>query len=113
MLSADKKDEVAKVILDVLIKLLEKKKITDEQGREMAKVATEEIYKAKNDFDLPKIYSVLSQKWPIFKSNEIIELGNVDKKEETEVAKGVEELIRAGKLDRALMLARTETEDDK
>ncbi len=113
MLTTDKKNEIAKTILDVLIKLLEKNKITDEQGREMARVATEEIYRAKNDFDLPKIYSALSRKWPIFKLDEIIELGRLDKKEEAEVAKGVEELIKVGKLDRALMLARTETEDDK
>ena len=113
MFTSEDKNSVAQEILNILIKLLEENKITDEEGREMAQVATFEIENAKNEFDLPQIYANLSQRWPIFQQNATIEFGKVDIKQETEVAKGVEELIRAGKLDSALLLARTETQEQK
>lgn len=113
MLISDQKNAVAKDILDVLIRLLEKNKITDSEGREMAKIATVALEKAKSEFDLPEIYKTLSEKWPAFNANAAIEAGKIDILEEKEVAIGVEELIKAGELEKALILARTETEDDK
>ncbi len=111
MLSEIQKNVHAETVLKILMYLLEKKKITDDEGKEIARITYDFLQAAQSELDIPLLYKKLSQKWPLFKSNEIEEWGKLDKKEESEVIRGVIELVRNGKIDEALRLAKTETED--
>lgn len=111
MLSEDLKNNAAKEVLDTLISLLERKSITDDEAKEIAKVTVEFLNNAQSEINIPQLYKILSEKWPVFKNLQINSWGKIDKKEESEVIMGVIQLIRNGKIDDALKLAKTETED--
>ena len=111
MLSEIQKNVHAETVLKILMYLLEKKKISDDEGKEIARITYEFLQKAQSELDIPSLYKNLSQKWSVFKTNEIEEWGKIDRKEESEVIQGVIELVRNGKIDEALNLAKTETED--
>lgn len=113
MLSEEQKNVVAKEVIYTVTELLEKEAITEKEGQEIAGIAVKTLDEAQNEHDIVKVYDALAQKWPHFKNLELIQIGKLDEESHDEAAQSIVELLRAGKLEHAMALAKTETENDK
>ena len=106
------KDRVARGVINTILKGIETEKIHPNDAQKIASLALSKLNAIRNEFELPRIYAELAEKWPIFLTLETIEKGIVDRKEEHEVIQGALHLIEHGKIDQAVESIKRETGDD-
>jgi len=64
------------------------------------------ILSAKNEFEIPGIFEALAIRWPFFSNARDLSLGYRNEREEKEILDGATLLIREGKINEALSLAK-------
>lgn len=110
-LSTGKKEEVAKGILDTLIASLENKNINTDELPKIGKFFSESMEVIEGEQELDEFYAELAREWPIFSNLKTITAGTAKEKVEDEIASGVMELVKHGKINEALSLAKKGTEE--
>lgn len=103
------KKSIEKDIVEQVIMGLEKGFLKEEELPLIGQFVLEKIDLLKNQQELIAFLGELSSKWPIFENIKKIEEGRVREKEEDEVAEGVLTLLKHGKIENALNLAKNIT----
>lgn len=103
------KNEIERKIVEAIIAGLENKSLLESQLSEIADFVLQRIDAVKNQDELLAFLADLSSKWSIFNNVKLTEEGEVKAEAENEVAKGVLDLAKSGKIDDAIDLAKTMT----
>lgn len=108
-LTKEQKYQIEAQIVETVLNALDKDLLMTDQLQEIADYALEGMKKVSNEQDLLNFLSSLSSKWKIFEGLAVLQKGKIVKKEEKEVADGILMLIKEGKIDDALNLAKSAT----
>lgn len=98
-------------VVDILISCVEKGAMTEEDFPPIATYALEKIEKVNSDEEAATFLKELAEKWPVFSSLATLQEGHNQEKVEGEVAEGVLQLAQSGKIDEALSLAKSTTQN--
>ncbi len=104
-------EKVDRRLLESLITAIEADKINDEELPVLANFVLEKIDSTKNHEQLIKGLEELSAKWPIFDNIEELERGEVQEAKEDKVEQDVLNLAKNGRVEEAISLAKTMTEN--
>lgn len=99
------KNKIGERLTRKLISALEEEKITQEELSTISSYILDNIDKANNNSDLLDFLEHISQKWPIFADNVIIEKADIAESNKEQKVDQVENLIQNNKLDEALKVA--------
>lgn len=108
-LTKEQKYEIEAQIVETVLQALDKNLLIADQLQEIADYSLEGMKKVTNEHELLNFLSGLSLKWKVFEGIAVLQKGKMVKKEEKEVADGVLMLIKEGKIDDALSLAKSAT----
>lgn len=111
--TAEHKREVEQGIVEAVINGLEKGTLLPDDARASAKFILQRVHDISTEEQLRGFLEELSSQWPIFANLYTIEQGELQEEKEKEAAKKVEELTESGKIDEALTLAKSLTEQQK
>lgn len=112
-ITEDHRREIEKRIVQRILTELENKTLTADDLPKIARFVLSTIHFAKNhDELLPQLEQLCSQ-WPCFKSIEFIEIGEVKRTKEHDIAQQVLQLTKAGKIEEAIALSKTMTQSEK
>lgn len=110
---ADAKKKLEEDIVEDMIAALEKEKITEDEMAKISGFVLDSIDASKSKQDLEKFLEELANKWVLFKPLLILEKAKLQEKVEDEVAEGVLVLLEHGKMDHAIKLAQSVTQNQK
>ena len=96
-------------ILEVVASGIEKGILKEEELPIIAEFVLNKIDNIKNHYELDPFLTELSSRWPIFSNINKIQEGEVREMEDKEEAQGVLTLLKHGKIDQALSLAKHAT----
>lgn len=105
------KDEVIRKIVESMATALEKEELTQDSLSEISGFILERIDKIQTQDELMQLISEVSTKWPVFKNLELIEKGQIQEKVEDIASQDVTSLVKSGKLEEAIDLAKKTMED--
>lgn len=105
--TTEKKNEVEKQIVDICISGLENKSITEDQMGDISFFVLERIDLVKTQEELVEFLEKLSQRWSIFSGMLEIIKGEEGVANERSKIENVENLIKSGNIDQALMAAKS------
>ena len=111
--TAEHKKEVEKRIVQAVIDGLEKGILSPDDARSAATFILSKVYEINTEDQLTNFLKELSSQWPIFGNLYTIEQGEAQEQKEEAVAQKVEELTQSGKIDEALTLAKSVTDQTK
>jgi len=103
------KNEIEKKIVEAIVAGLENKNLLESQLSEIADFVLQRMDAVKNQDELLAFLADLSSKWPVFNNIKLTEEGEAKNEAEKDVAKGVLDLAKNGKIDDAIGLAKTMT----
>ncbi|OGH12343.1 MAG: hypothetical protein A2776_02525 [Candidatus Levybacteria bacterium RIFCSPHIGHO2_01_FULL_40_10] len=103
------KTQIEKEVVERVATGIEKGDLKEEDLPLIGRFVLEKLDLARNQGELVSFLSELSARWPIFLTIEKIEEGSLTIAEESEVANGVLTLLKHGKIDDALSLAKNQT----
>ena len=104
------KKEIERQILNKIIAELEENKLEVEELPKISQFVLSTIDTVTTHDQLLPYLATLTEHWPCFKSIENIELGEIQRVKEHEVAHQVMLLSRSGNIEEALSLAKTMTQ---
>lgn len=97
--------EIEEKIVGLIASSLENGSLDEDELSTVSNFVLERIDRIKNQKELIDFVSDLSQKWPVFKSIELIERGEIQEKVEDEATDDVSNLLKKGQIDEAIDLA--------
>lgn len=109
--SEEHKNKIEKMVVEEMISSLEKNELKEEELSAIAEFILGKIDNIKTQEELIVFLGELSSKWLIFKNIEELEKGEVKEQQEKIVAKDVLQLAKDGKIEDAIDLAKTVTEN--
>lgn len=98
-------------IVDVLIANVENQTLQEAEITPIADFVLKRIEEVKNSMEIEALLVDLSQNWPIFQSISRLHEGEEKERADKEVADGVLALAQSGKIDEAIDLAKTATQN--
>ncbi len=104
------KKEIERQLLNIIIKELEENKLTTDDLPKIAQFVLSTIDTVTTHEQLLPYLKSLSDQWPCFKPIETIELGEVQRVKEHDIAHQVMLLSKSGKIEEALSLAKSMTQ---
>lgn len=104
------KKNLEQEVVDTLISSLDKEMVTEEEIPEIADYVLTQIDSMKTPAEVMPFLRTLSEKWRIFTPLLVSHSGEIKHKAEGKVAKDVLSLAQLGRLDQAIKLAKTMTE---
>lgn len=107
--TTEDKNRIETSIVNAIISSLKTNAIEELELSAVADFVLGRIDNVKTNIELLAFLSELSSKWQIFKQIEKIEQGKLKEQKEDEVARGVLDLAKTGKIDDAIKLAKTMT----
>ncbi len=102
-------EQAEKDIVECVVLSLENGNIKEEDLPEIGQFVLDKIDLLKTHEELSAFLMELSSKWPIFLNIAKIEKGELQERAESETADSVLTLLKHGKIDDALSLAKSET----
>jgi uncharacterized protein YdaT len=112
-LSQEKKDKLEREIIEIIANCLEKDLIKETDVPPIVTFYGEKIDNAQSEEDLQAFISEFVQKWPVFNALKIPADQNATEKNEQQITQNVVNLAKEGKLEEAVDLAKTVTEQQK
>ncbi|HSX09301.1 MAG TPA: hypothetical protein VLF93_04055 [Candidatus Saccharimonadales bacterium] len=107
----EEKKKLEEAIVENMITALEGEKITEDEMSTISGFVLDGVDAAKSKQDLEKFLEELAGKWELFKPLLILQKAELQEKVEDEVAQGVLLLLEHGKLDHAIKLAQSVTQN--
>jgi len=101
-----KKAELEKRLVGVILQEVGKETINLNQAKEMTSFWLAKVGSLTSEEELLNLVKEMAVKWPIFDGVVLVEQGNIQKDEEVKVADDVTSLIKNGKIEEALGLAK-------
>jgi hypothetical protein len=102
-------NQAEKDIVDCVVVNLENGNLTEEALPEIGRFVLDRIYLLKTHEELAGFLGELSSKWPIFSSIATIEKGELNQAVEKEATTEALNLLKQGKIEDALSLAKNQT----
>jgi len=109
--ASEHKKEIENAIVDNMISALEKEKITEEDMSIISGYVLDHIDSATNYTTTTDFLKDISTRWSIFEPLLVMEKAGMTKKIEKEVAEGVLILAQHGKIENAIKLAQSATQN--
>ncbi|MDP3998368.1 MAG: hypothetical protein Q8P89_02035 [bacterium] len=110
-LSEEHKKEIKMKLMETIITSLEQGRLSNDELPGVASFILERMDTLKDQDELRFFLSELAAKWPIFTDILVGEIGVAREKEEEKAEGYVSELMKSGKLDEAVNLAKKVTDD--
>ncbi len=110
-INQEHRQKIKRSVIEAMIDALEKENLTESDIPEIGKFVLDRIENINTHDELVKFVGELATKWPIFKHIESAEKVVADRQEEVKVADQVEDLVSRGKIEEALGLAKSATEE--
>lgn len=106
-----RKQLLCQQIVDALTAALDKDEISSDDLPVISSSVLDEVNSATDENQLQAVLKGLADEWPVLANLVVLEQGQAKEKVEDEVAKGVSTLAQSGKIDDAISLAKTATEN--
>lgn len=103
------KEEVQKIILREISDGLKNGKLTADETTKIASFVNEKVRLINDRNELLVFLKDLADRWPIFNNIYQVEKGKEEQKEDVQAVIRAEELIKEGRLDEAIMVAKKAT----
>jgi len=105
----DKRYELEKRIIEVLLNSIENETLTLDQASEVTDFWLTKMEDLTSEEELSNFAKELSAKWPMFDRIALAEQSDTQKQEDVGVADNVVSLVKDGKLEEAIDLAKSQT----
>ena len=103
----DKRIELEKQIVEIVLNEIDNKTLTVDQAREIMTFWLSKVKTITSEEEMLSFVIEFVAKWPIFNTIAIIEQGNIRREQEERITDDVVSLVKNGKIEEALALAKT------
>jgi hypothetical protein len=110
-ITAEHKEEIQKSIVEAVIQALENEHLLESDLPAIGQFVLDKIDGIGTHDELVNFVGELASRWPVFKHIESVEKNKAEREEELKTADQIGDLASSGKIEEALGLAKSATEE--